>query len=374
MAYDVIVVGLGGAGSAAAYRLALRGLRVLGLERFGPTHDRGSSHGHTRITRQAYFEHPDYVPLLVRAHELWRQLEADFGQTLFLRCGGLMVGRPDGHLVSGALRSAQTFGLPHELLDPQQVRARFPAFHLYGDEVALYEPNAGILFPEACVRAHQQLAEAHGAELRFHTRVLDWDSDGQRVRVRTQASTEEAASLVLAAGPWMPELTRGVLPLAVERQVVFWFQTRRPGWFGPDRCPVFVWETQDGFFYGIPAVAGRGLKVARHHGGEPADPEDVRPPTPEEASWVRAQLATRLPEADGGLQAAAACLYTNTPDEHFVLDRHPAFPNVVLCSACSGHGFKFTSVVGEVVAELVTTGASALPVGFLSLQRFASRT
>ncbi len=374
MTYDVIVVGLGGAGSAAAYHLARRGMRVLGLERFGPTHDRGSSHGHTRITRQAYFERPDYVPLLLRAYELWRDLEAASGLTLLLRCGGLMLGRPDGHLVSGALRSARAFGLPHELLDRKGVRARFPAFQLAADEVALYEPNAGVLFPEACLRAHQQLAEAHGAELRFHTRVLGWDSDGQRVRVRTEGSTAEAGSLVLAAGPWMPQLAGGVVPLTVERQVVFWFRTRRPEWFGPDRCPVFVWETREGFFYGIPAVAGRGLKVARHHGGETVHPEDVRPATPEEAGWLRAQLAVRLPEADGGIEGAVTCLYTNTPDEHFVLDRHPAFANVVLCSACSGHGFKFTSVVGEVVADLVTTGSPRLPVDFLSLQRFLGRT
>jgi sarcosine oxidase len=370
VAYEVIVVGLGGAGSAATYHLARRGLRVLGLERFGPLHERGSSHGHTRITRQAYFEHPDYVPLLLRAYELWGELERVSGYRLLLVCGGLMVGRPQGELVSGALRSARAYGLPHEVLSPQEVRSRFPAFHLVEGEVALYEPRAGVLFPESCVRAHQEQAQAQGAELRFHARVLDWECDGRRVTVRTEDGIVEAGSLVLTAGAWMPDLARLPLPLWVERQVVFWFVPRRPEWFGPDRCPVFVWQADDGFFYGIPAVAGRGFKAARHHGGERVDPDQVPPARPEEANWLRARLARRLPEADGGLEGAVTCLYTNTPDEHFVVDRHPEFPNVVVCSACSGHGFKFTSVVGEAVADLASEGATRLPVGFLSLRRF----
>ncbi|MFN3285709.1 MAG: N-methyl-L-tryptophan oxidase [bacterium] len=370
MAYDAVVVGLGGAGSSAAYHLARRGLRVLGLERFGPVHDRGSSHGHTRITRQAYFEHPDYVPLLLRAYELWEELQQRVGTELLRVCGGLMVGPATGALVSGALRSAREYGLPHELLSAADVRARFPAFRLAEDEQALYEPRAGILFPEACVRAHQELAASHGAQLRFHTRLLDWDSDGSRVRVRTEGGTEEAGRLVLAAGAWMPEVVRCPLGLSVERQVVFWFRPRRPEWFTPERFPVFVWETPEGFFYGIPAVGGRGFKAARHHGGQTVHPDRVPPARPEEAGWLRTQLRLRLPEADGELADAVTCLYTNTPDEHFVLDRHPEFGNVVICSACSGHGFKFTSVVGEVAADLATEGASRLPVGFLSLRRF----
>ncbi len=370
MAYDVVVIGLGGAGSAAAYHLARRGLKVLGVERFGPLHDRGSSHGHTRITRQAYFEHPDYVPLLLRAYELWQELERACGDPLLLLCGGLMVGPPQGELVSGALRSAQAYGLPHEILSPQDARARFPAFHLADAEVALYEPRAGVLFPESCVRAHQQQAQARGAELRFGVRVLDWDSDGRRVTVRAETGTVEAGSLVLAAGAWMPELARWQLPLWVERQVVFWFAPRRPEWFGPDRCPVFIWQAQDGFFYGIPSMAGRGLKAARHHGGERVHPDRVPPARPEEAGWLRAQLARCLPDADGGLEGAATCLYTNTPDERFVVDFHPEFPNVLVCSACSGHGFKFTSVVGELVADLVTQRSTRLPIEFLSLRRF----
>ncbi len=370
MAYDVVVVGLGGAGSAAAYHLARRGLRVLGLERFGPLHDRGSSHGHTRITRQAYFEHPDYVPLLLRAYELWEELERACQQQLLLVCGGLMIGPPEGELFSGALRSASAYGLPHEVLSPQDVRARFPAFHLAEGEMALYEPRAGVLFPESCVHAHQQQAQAKGAELQFHVRVVDWESDGRRVRVRTPNNVVEAGSLVLAAGPWMPELARLRVSLWVERQLAFWFVPRRPEWFSPDRCPVFVWQTEEGFFYGIPSVRGRGFKVARHHGGQPVNPHHVPPAQPEEAGWLRAQLARRLPEADGELEAAVTCLYTNTPDEHFIVDRHPEAPNVVVCSACSGHGFKFTSVLGEAIADLVSQGSTHLPVAFLSLRRF----
>lgn len=370
--FDVIVVGLGGAGSAAAYHLARRGLRVLGLEQFAPLHDRGSSHGHTRVIRQAYFEHPDYVPLLLRAYELWAELERERGVDLMLTCGGLMIGRPDSDVVAGSTRSAQLHALPHEVLSPGEVRSRFPAFHLGSDEVALYEPRAGILFPEDCVRAHLDAASAYGAELRFEEPATGWEADGGGVTVRTGQGTYEAGALVITAGAWTERLLADLaLPLEVERQVGFWFEPRSPEMFTPERFPVFIWQIPAGTFYGIPSLRGRGVKVARHHGGEPTDPDDVAPSDPSEAEWVRQQIADRLPEAGGGLQAITTCLYTNTPDEHFVIDRHPRHPNVVFASACSGHGFKFTCVTGQALADLAADGRTDLPISFLALPRFA---
>lgn len=371
MAYDVVVVGLGGSGSAAAYHLARRGLRVLGLERFGMLHDRGSSHGHTRIIRLAYFEHPDYVPLLQRAYELWHALAEEYGQELLRICGGLMIGPPDGLLVSGARKSATVHGLSHELLSASEVAARFPAFHLGPDEVALYEPQAGILLPEACIEAHLRGAKARGAELHFEEPVEHWEVRGDRVIVRTPRATYEAGALVVTAGAWLGRLLEELrLPLVVERQVVVWFRPLVPEWFGPDRFPIFIWQTPDGFFYGIPAFRGRGFKAARHHGGELTDPDRVRPPDPKEATWLVSQLRRRIPQGAGPIEGMVACLYTNTPDEHFIVDRHPAHRHVAFASACSGHGFKFTSVIGEILADLVTEGRTHHPIEFLSLRRF----
>jgi len=369
--YDAIVVGLGASGSAAAYHLARRGRKVLGLERFGPLHDRGSSHGHTRIIRLAYFEHPDYVPLLRRAYELWEALARESGQGLLRICGGLMVGPPDGLLVSGSRHSALLHDLPHELLTPEEVNRRFPPVCLEEGEVALYEPQAGILFPEACIEAHLRGAVAHGAELHFEEPLVRWEAREGRVLVRTPRGPYEAEALVVTAGAWIGRILADLhLPLVVERQVVFWFTPRTPELFGPERLPIFLWEVPDGFFYGIPAIGGRGVKVARHHGGELTDPDHVRPPRPEEAAWLIGYLERRLPHAAGSIEGMVTCLYTNTPDEHFIIDRHPAHPNVVFASACSGHGFKFTAAVGQILAELVTDGRTDLSIGFLSLRRF----
>ncbi|MDR5682612.1 MAG: N-methyl-L-tryptophan oxidase [Armatimonadota bacterium] len=370
--FDAIVVGLGGVGSAAAYHLARRGLRVLGLERFAALHDRGSSHGHTRVIRQAYFEHPDYVPLLLRAYDLWAELERERGVELMLTCGGLMVGQPDSAVVAGSARSARLHALPHDLLSPKDVRSRFPAFHLGPEEVALYEPRAGVLFPEDCIRAHLDGASAYGAELQFEEPVTGWEADDVGVTVRTERAAYQAGALVVTAGPWIGRLLADLaLPLEVERQVVFWFEPRIPELFAPERFPVFIWQVPEGTFYGIPALRGRGVKLARHHGGATTDPDDVAPPRASESEWVRGQIASRLPEADSRLQAMAACLYTNTLDEHFVIDRHPRHPTVVFASACSGHGFKFTCVTGQALTDLATEGRTDLPVGFLSLSRWA---
>ena len=360
--YDVVVVGLGAMGSAATFHLARQGQKVLGLDRFTPPHSFGSSHGQTRIIREAYFEHPLYVPLVQRAYQLWAELEHLSGRDLLRITGGLMIGRPDGVLVSGARRSAEQHRLRHELLAAAEVPTRFPALRPADDMVALWEPRAGILFPEACVSAHLTLAQTHGATLRYDEPVASWRNDGDGVRVVTDHGEYRASQLLLTAGSWIrslvPELN---LPFTVERQVLYWFAPRAdPAIFAPARCPIHLWEAAPrNFFYGLPDL-GNGVKVARHHAGEVAHPDQLRREVSDaEVAAMRELVGRFLPDADGALRSAAVCTYTNTPDEHFWIDRHPQQAQVLIASPCSGHGFKFSSVIGEVLAQLVIRGESS---------------
>lgn len=353
--YDVIVIGLGGMGSAIAYHLARRGRQVLGLDRFTPPHGFGSSHGRSRIIRKAYYEDPVYVPLVLRAYELWRALEQDFGETLLVQTGGLMIGRPESRLVAGTLASAQQHGLPCQVLSAEDMRRRFPAFRLGSDQVAVHEEAAAVLFPERCVEAHLRLGRRAGAELRFDEPVETWEAGASSVSVRTASGRYEAQRLVLAAGPWNPDLLGPELPLVVERKVSFWFRpAAQPEWF-EEGFPVFLWELDDGrMLYGLPGLQGEGVKVAFHYGGETGHPDrlprDVRP---DEVEALREVLRHRLPGLDGEPLRAATCLYTNTPDRHFVLGVHPAHPAVVVAGGGSGHAFKFCPAIGEAVADLV---------------------
>lgn len=359
--FDVAVVGLGAMGSAAAYQLARQGWKVLGLDRFTPPHAFGSSHGQTRIIREAYFEHPAYVPLVQRAYELWAELERASGRDLLLTTGGLMIGRPDGVLVSGARRSAEQHRLRHELLTAAEVVERFPAFRPADDMVAVWEPRAGVLFAEACIDAHLALAKTHGATLRFDEPLANWRCDGDGVRVVTDQGEYRARQLLLTAGSWIRSLVPGLnLPFTIERQVLYWFAPHAdPGIFAPSRCPVHLWETapQD-FLYGFPDL-GDGVKLAVHHGGENADPDQLRREVSDaEVAAMRERLRRFLPQANGALRSSVVCMYTNTPDEHFWIDRHPEQSRVLIASPCSGHGFKFSSVIGEVLAELLISGQS----------------
>ncbi|MSU33741.1 MAG: N-methyl-L-tryptophan oxidase [Pedosphaera sp.] len=358
---DFLIVGLGAMGSAAAHHLAQRGAKVLGLDRFTPPHTLGSSHGQTRIIREAYFEHPDYVPLIQRAYELWDTLAHAVGEELLRRTGGLMIGPPDGVVVSGARRSVEAHHLPHEVLTAGDVRRRYPGLRPDNDMLAVFEPRAGILFPERCVAANLRLAAGHGATLRFDEQVLHWSPDGDGVCVVTALGKYRARQLVLTAGSWINSLLPDLnLPFTVERQVQFWFgAARTPDVFHPDRCPVHLWQYDgDRFFYGFPDL-GNGVKVACHHRGEPADPNaEDREVSPEEIEGMQGILRRFLPAAADSLREAVVCKYTMTPDEHFWIDRHPAYPQVLIVSPCSGHGFKFSAVIGEVVADLLMSGRS----------------
>ncbi len=356
--FDVVIVGLGAMGSAVACHLSRRGERVLGLDRFAPPHALGSSHGQTRIIREAYFEHPIYVPLVQRAYELWSALERETGRTLFRETGGLMIGKPDGAVVAGARRSAKEHSLTHEVFSAAEVRARFPALQPTDEMLAVWEPRAGILFPEICVEAHLTMARTQGADLRSDEPVLSWEVDGDGVRVLTAKGGYRARQLVLTAGSWIHSLLGDMkLPLSVERQVQLWFEPKHRVPFQPERCPIHIWEHEPGrFFYGFPDLGG-GVKVARHHEGEMVDPDFVnREVLPEEVEAMRTLVRQFLPDAEGSLRSAAVCMYTNAPDGHFFIDRHPAHPRVLIASPCSGHGFKFSSVIGEVMADLLTEG------------------
>jgi len=347
--FDVIIVGLGGMGSAAAAHLAGRGKRVLGLDQFSPPHDQGSSHGKNRVVRQAYYEDPSYVPLLLRAYELWRELERESRQELLTITGGLMIGTPESEVVAGSLRSARQHGLPHELLDAGQIRRRFPQFTPSKNEVALFETNAGFVRPEAAVRAHLDWAARLGATLRFEEKVTGYDG----ATVTTTHGTYEAGQLVITAGPWVSQFAE--LPVQVERQVMFWFEP--VGDIG--QLPIWIWETEDGLHpYGLPALDG-AVKVAfhEHSPDRVCTPDTINRTVSEaEVAAMRACLRDRIPKLPGKLREATTCLYTCTPNGHFILDRHPAHENVWIISPCSGHGFKFTPVIGELVADLVTRG------------------
>lgn len=358
--YDTIVLGLGAVGSAAAYHLARRGRRVLGLDRFAPPHTYGSSHGGSRIIRKAYFEGAMYVPLLDRAYVLWRELEREADTTLLHLTGGLMIGGKDSTLIRGARESAEAHGIPHELLPAGTVQARFPAFRLPDDHVALWEPEAGWLDPEACIRAHLDAARRHGADLHVDEPAIAWHADAEGVEVTTGRAAYRARTLAVCAGGWMKELVPDLdLLLRVERQVNGWFRPKADARvLAPERCPVYLWEYAPGFLlYGFPDL-GRGVKAGLHHHGVCVDHPDAlqRDVEAGDVEALRGVLRRLLPGADGPLVHAATCFYTNTPDEHYAIGRHPRDARVVVASACSGHGFKASSAVGEAVADLVEGG------------------
>lgn len=375
--FDVIVVGLGGMGSAAAYHLAARGRRVLGLERFGPAHNRGSSHGGSRITRQSYFEDPAYVPLLLRGYELWEALATDSGRDVITLTGGLMMGQPDSLAVAGSRRSAELWGLPHEILDAAQIRRRFPTLAARDGEVALYERMAGFVRPEATVAAHLQLASMAGADLRFNQPVEAWQAlpGGAGVRVLTGDGAYTADRLVICPGAWAPRLLSDLgVPLTVERQVMYWFQpTTGVEPYLPERHPIYIWEQAGGLqFYGFPAIDGPdgGAKVAFFRKGQTCTPESIdRTVHPEEIAAIADQLAACIPTLAGTYLRAATCMYTTTPDEHFVVATHPEHAQVTVACGFSGHGFKFVPVIGEILADLATQGSTAHPIELFDPRR-----
>ncbi len=371
--YDVIVIGTGGIGSAALDQVAGRGATALGLDRHPPAHDKGSSHGHTRMIRRAYFEHPDYVPLLDRSYALWADLEEERGVRLYHETGVLQVGPGDGVVVPGVLRSAADHDLDVEELTAGDVAERFPGFGVPDGSVGVFEPGAGYLLVEDAVRAQLDRAQQRGAELRTGVAVTHWSSSVDGVTVSTDAGDFEADHLIIAAGAWADGLLGDLgLPLRVLRKHLHWYHTDDERYREDAGAPSYLYELADGFFYGFPSIEGRGVKVGEHSGGEPVgDPSSVdRSLDPADRARVERFVTGQLPGVGTTSIGHAVCMYTVTPDEHFVVDRHPLHPSVAFAAGMSGHGFKFAPVLGEVLADLVLGGATPLPVGFLGLDRW----
>jgi sarcosine oxidase len=377
--YDTIVIGLGGMGSASAYHLARRGQRVLGLEQYDLLHPLGSSHGLTRIIRLAYHEHPSYVPLLRRAYELWHDLEAEAQEHLLITTGSVEGGPEDGPMFRGALEAAELHDLPHEILTGEELRKRYPAYgELDRSMKVVWQPDGGFLLAERTIVAHVNGALRHGAELRFREGVRSWEAaDAGGVRVTTERSTYEADRLVICAGPWAGQVVPRLAGLAKpERQVLAWLQPTRPELFTPERFPVFILDVAEGSFYGFPVHDVPGFKFGwYHHFGEPIDPDD-----PDRSADARDEAALRsfaeryFPEGAGPTVMLKACIFTNSPDEHFVIDRLPDTPQVSVAAGFSGHGYKFCSVVGEIMADLAMHDATGHDIGLFRLDRFGSAT
>ncbi len=374
--HDVIVIGVGTMGSAACLELARRGVRVLGLEQFSVPHALGSHHGHSRMFRMSYYEHLDYVPLLKRAYDLWKGLERQAGVSVFHLTGALYLGRADGELIRGSLDSARRHALPHETLDGAALARRYPQFRPDPAWVAMFEPRAGFVVPEPAVRAMADQATRHGAEIHAHEPVESWYAGAPGCTVRTAKGEYRADRLIFCGGAWTARLVRDLgVRLMVTRQVLGWVRPRTGEPFALGRMPCWAMENADGsLYYGFPVMpADPGLKLARHARGTPVDPDavDRQPRAGDEADFLGA-LDRLAPEARGPVVSMAVCMYTNSPDSHFIIDRHPRHDRVLLACGFSGHGFKFAPVIGEIMADLATTGRSVLPIGFLALSRFGT--
>jgi sarcosine oxidase len=373
MRYDVIVIGVGGMGSAAAYHLARRGARLLGLERYDIPHDLGSSHGVNRIIRLAYAEHPAYVPLLRRAYELWREIELHAGERLLFITGSVDAGLPDGATVSGSLLSCQTHHLPYELLDADALHRRFPGYRLPSAMAAVYQGDGGFVLSERAIVAHVSAAQVLGADIRARERVETWEPIGAGVRVRSSGGTYEASRLIVTAGPWVATLVPQLSEMAIpERQVLLWTQPRRPERFRLGAFPVFNMEAAEGRFYGFPVYGVPGFKIGKYHHRRQSGDADAtdRACHPDDELVLREGIRRYFPDADGPTMAMKTCLFTNSPDEHFILDVLAAHPQVSVAAGFSGHGFKFCSVVGEIMADLALDGGTRHDLGLFRLSRF----
>ncbi len=362
--YDVIVLGLGGMGSAAVYALAKRGVRVRGLEQYGRVHGLGSSHGDVRVMRRGYFEHPDYVPLLGHAYAGWRRLEEESGQVLFTQCGVLMTGGPECDAISGLERCYAQNDLAHERLPGAELSARFPQFRFPEGHVGFWDPLGGYLFIERCIDRHLALAERHGATLHFQQPVLEWRADGAGVEVRTAEAAYTAGALIVTAGPWAAaQLAALGLPLQVLRKPQLWYDTPNRAAYGGAEFPVFFSELDYGAVYGFPIYGGDGMKVAEHTGGQPvSSPEALqRDLCDGDETNVLRFLRETFPRMQPRLTRYSVCMYTATPPEHGA---------VALAAGFSGHGYKFAPVIGDALADLALEGKTALPIDFLSLARF----
>ena len=381
--FDAIVIGVGSMGSAACFELTRRGFRVLGLDRFPVPHENGSHTGQSRIIRKAYFEHPDYVPLLESAYRAWADFERLSGEKFYTETGLLYAGPDHSALIKGVQESAVRYGIAVEDLAPAD-RSRFSVFDIPADYRVLYEPQAGFLTPESAISAYVRCAGAMGARFLFGEKIIRWQQDGEGVTVETSAGSYRAARLVLAGGAWTSQLLPDLASrLKVTRQIIAWFHTRQPERFAPERFPCWLIDEQEtgNVFYGFPQLdpsrfpGPQGLKVAQHDPGPVVDPERSDRHVSESETGILAQFMDRfMPDQRSDISALKSCLYTYSPDEHFIIDAVPGTDGrVVLAAGFSGHGFKFVPVIGEILADLALSGATGHPAAFLSLDREALR-
>jgi sarcosine oxidase len=374
---DVVVCGVGAMGSAALYHLARRGLHVIGIEQAHPGHEGGSSHGRTRMFRLSYFEHPSYVPLLRRAQALWRELEHESKRPLLHRTGILEIGAAGGRLVQSTLAAARLHDLPHDVLDARELMRKNPMFAVPNTYVAVRQPDGGLVESDAAIAAMVALARQHGATLATGERIRRIVPRRRGVSIITDRRSVFARKAIVTAGAWLPQLLPDMaLPLRVTRQVLAWFRPKEPLLFANGRCPVFLIESRHGLHYGIPFAGEPGVKLAKHHhADQEVDPNACdRTVSFQDVAMIRSAIAALLPAADGPVIASKTCLYTMTPDHDFIIDRHPDCANILFASPCSGHGFKFAPVVGEILADLATGGGTTHDISRFQLARFAEAT
>lgn len=373
-AFDVIVVGVGGMGSATVYELAKRGKRVLGLERFDIPNDQGSSHGVNRIIRLAYYEDPSYVPLLRRSYELWDEIAQRADEKLLYTTGSIDTDAENGDVFTGSLESCRIHDIPHEVLNASETNKRFPGYRLPPGHFSLLQPDGGFLLSERCIVDYVNVAMSMGAEVHAREAVLGWDVDGTgKVRVRTERGTYESDSLVITAGAWNEKIVPGLDGLAVpERQALGWFQPVEPVIFSPSRFPVFNAMFEEGRYYGFPVFGIPGVKIGRyHHLDEQVDPDTMeRGVTREDEEILRIAVRRYFPQADGPVMTMKTCMFTNSPDEHFIIGKVAGHPQVSFAAGFSGHGFKFCSVIGEIMADLAVTGETQHDIEMFRPDRF----
>lgn len=371
--YEIAIIGAGAAGSAAAYHLSKTGKKIMVLDRFNPPHHFGSSHGQSRIIREAYFESPVYVPLVQQAYQLWYQLEKESNKNLLLKTGGLMLGSLDSKVVQGAMRSAIEHNLPYEYLNSNEIRKRFPGFHPSADTVGIYEKNAGILFPEACIETHLELSKNNNTNFYFNEVVLNVNANNNEVVITTNKGKYAAAKIIVSAGAWLGELFPELqLPLIVTRQVLFWFKCRREDAtkYLPGNFPVYIWQKEkEKIFYGFPDL-GEGIKIAIHHGGKTTTANTIDRKVYEEEIEETAALVKNHLGIDAVLHSTAVCMYINTPDEDFIIDHHPHHKNIIIASPCSGHGFKFSSAIGKLLCKVVMDEPLDFDISVFAIKRF----
>jgi len=371
--YDAIVIGVGGMGSAAVYHLARRGLQVLGLEKHAIPHEMGSSHGYSRMIRYTLQEHPSYVPLVRRSYELWHEMEETAGEELMVTTGSIRAGAPDSPFFLNAQEACDLHSIPYEILTASEVNKRFPGYRFPEEISSVYQADGGFLLPERCIVTHVQAAERAGADVHSQETVLDWEVRGDGVQVRTDRDTYTAGRLVVTAGPWaanlVPELAAYAVP---ERQVMGWFQPKRPELYAADAFPVFGLFTEEGRYYGFPSHAVPGFKIGRaHHLLQKVDPDAInREVHPEDEDILRQAVNRYFPLAAGKLLDGKTCMYTNTPDGHFMIGTLDGQPQVSVAAGFSGHGFKFASVIGEIMADLAQSGATEHDINLFRLDRF----